>query len=436
MLASRLDALFRNKVSSDIVWTTASFAVLAASGILINLIVAYFRDAADLGVFNLAYSVYIIVSQIAVFGIHYSVLRSAAHDEKDRTKLGAILGSALVIVFVLGIVFAAAIYVAEPLLAHLFSSERAGRSIAIAALGIVLFPATKVLISFLNGLRHMKAFAVLQAGRYIVVALIVSAFAMSDLPFEYASICFAIAELITLVFAGLYIFLRSLVASLRVELAWLKAHIAFGSKGLVAGMFGEFNTRVDVLIIGYFLSEREVGIYSFAAMLLDGLYHLLAMVRVNFNPLLVQAIRDDRLVDAQKILRLSKIFAPLVMGALALGVFVFYWLVTVQLVPERGLQEGLVVLLILLGGLVVTSGLIPFDNLLLVSGYPGYQTLQQMTGFIVNAIGNVTLIPILGLEGAAIGTAASYVAAVTVLTLLSDRLFGWNLLTNTVRARA
>ncbi|HRN87721.1 MAG TPA: oligosaccharide flippase family protein [Hyphomicrobium sp.] len=433
MLVSRLDALFRNKVSSDIAWTTASFAVLAASGIVINLVVAYFRNAADLGVFNLAYSVYIIASQIAAFGIHYSVLRSAAHEDRDKAKLGAILGSAVIAVVVLGIVFAGAIYAAEPLFARIFS-ERAGHSIAIAALGIALFPVTKVLISFLNGLRHMKAFSVLQAVRYITVAAVVTAFAMSDLPFEYATFCFLIAELITLVGATAYIWYRRLVEALRVERKWLERHISFGSKGLVAGMFGEINTRVDVLIIGYFLSEREVGIYSFAAMLLDGLYHLLAMVRVNFNPLLVQAIRDDQLPDAQKLLRLSKRYAPLVMSALAMSVVVFYWFVTAYLVPERGLQEGLVVLIILLGGLVLTSGLIPFDNLLLVSGYPGYQTLQQMTGFIVNVIGNVALIPVFGLEGAAMGTAASYIAAVTVLALMSYRLFGWNLLTNTVRS--
>lgn len=425
--------LFRSKLSGDIAWTTGSFVVLAASGLLINLVIAYFRTAADLGVFNIAYSFYIIVSQIAAFGIHYSVLRHAALHDSDRDELGTILASAMVPVVLLGVFFAAVIFWAEPFFESAFGSERAARAIAFAALGIALFPATKVLISFLNALRHMKAFAVLQAGRYIAVAVVVTVFAVSEWDFTLATLCFLIAELLTLLGAITYIIWMGLIGRPRVQRRWLRTHVSFGGRSLAAGMFGEINTRVDVLCLGLFLSDREVGIYSFAAMLLDGLYHLLAMVRVNFNPILVGALRDGRWSEAQRILRLSKRFAPLVMGGLAIGVFIFYWIVTVQFVPERGLQEGMTVLFILLAGLVVTAGFIPFDNLLLVSGHPMRQTLQQAFAVMTNVALNLALIPVLGIEGAAIGTASSYLAAITALWVMSNRQLGWNIMTNRVR---
>ncbi len=427
--------LFRSKLSGDIAWTTGSFVVLAASGLLINLVIAYFRTAADLGVFNIAYSFYIIISQIAAFGIHYSVLRHAALHDAEPDKLGTILASALVPVLALGFVLAAVVFLAEPFFATAFGSERAARAIAFTALGIALFPATKVLISFLNALRHMKAFAVLQAGRYIAVAVVVTVFAVSDWDFTLATLCFLIAELLTLAGALLYIMWMGLIGRPRVEGQWLRTHVSFGGRSLAAGMFGEINTRVDVLCLGLFLSDREVGIYSFAAMLLDGLYHLLAMVRVNFNPILVGALRDGHWPEAQRILRLSKRFAPLAMGGLALCVFVFYWLVTVHFVPERGLQEGIVVLFILLAGLVLTAGFIPFDNLLLVSGHPMRQTLQQALAVSANVALNLVLIPVLGIEGAAIGTASSYVVAIVALAIMSKRQLGWSLITNRVRQK-
>ncbi|MBV6648994.1 MAG: polysaccharide biosynthesis C-terminal domain-containing protein, partial [Hoeflea sp.] len=215
--------------------------------------------------------------------------------------------------------------------------------------------------------------------------------------------------------------------------SWLREHTSFGGRSLLAGMFGEINTRVDVLCLGLFLGDREVGIYSFVAMLLDGLYHLLAMVRVNFNPILVNCVRDSGWPEAQRLLRLSKRFIPLIMIALSAIVFAFYWLVAFQLVPERGLQEGTVVLLILLGGLVATSPFIPFDNMMLISGYPGRQTLQQAVAFVVNVSLNLALIPVVGIEGAAIGTASSYLAAVVSLILMTDSRLGWNLLTNRVK---
>ncbi|WP_461432990.1 oligosaccharide flippase family protein [Hoeflea alexandrii] len=432
-LRKRIVDVLSNKLSSDIAWTMGSFMILAMSGIVINIVVAYFRGTEDLGVFNLAYSVYIIVSQIAALGVHYSVLRYAAMNQENPRELGSMLGSALLVVTLLGLLMAGLVFVAEPLFARAYDSERAARAISYAAFGIALFPASKVLISFLNGLRHMKAFSVLQAARYIMVAAVVTAFSVSDQDFTLASLCFVVAEIVTLAAAVIYIASQRLVQLVRIKKSWLREHTSFGGRSLLAGMFGEINTRVDVLCLGLFLGDREVGIYSFVAMLLDGLYHLLAMVRVNFNPILVNCVRDSGWPEAQRMLRLSKRFIPLIMIALSAIVFAFYWLVAFQLVPERGLQEGTVVLLILLGGLVATSPFIPFDNMMLISGYPGRQTLQQAVAFVVNVSLNLALIPVVGIEGAAIGTASSYLAAVVSLILMTDRRLGWNLLSNRVK---
>ena len=73
-----------HKLTRDIGWTLGSFVMLAASGMVINLVVAGARDAAALGVFNQAYAVYIIASQLATLGLHYSVLRHAALHEADE----------------------------------------------------------------------------------------------------------------------------------------------------------------------------------------------------------------------------------------------------------------------------------------------------------------------------------------------------------------
>ena len=422
---------FGNKISRDIAWTMASFIVLASSGILINVIVAYFRGAEALGIFNQAYSVYIIGSQIAAFGIHYSVLRSAAHHESDKDELGRILMAGIVPALALGLLVAALIWALESVFARLFSDSTA-RAISFAALGLALFPTTKVLIAFLNGLREMKAFAILQASRYILVAVVVALISASDLAFPYASLSFLLAELATMAAATSYILLRRLSGSWKLDRNWLNTHLRFGGKSLAAGMLGEINTRVDVLCLGLLLNDTAVGIYSFAAMLVDGLYHLLAMVRVNFNPLLVSALRDSAWLRAQELATRTRLYAPLATAGLSLCVLFFYWIVTGYVVPDRGLQVGLPSLIILLASLTLVSPFVPFDNMLLVGGYPSYQTLQQFVGVTTNAVLNVLLIPLMGMEGSAVGTGASFVAAAAVLIVLTKRFFRWNLITNTV----
>lgn len=109
-----------------------------------------------------------------------------------------------------------------------------------------------------------------------------------------------------------------------------------------------------------------------------------------------------------------------------------FWLLATIVGTDKGLLEGLPSLVILLAGLTLISALVPFDNLLMVVGHPGYQTLQQLATVGTNAVIAVLLLPVLGIEGAAIGTAASYLAGIIMLTLFAHRVVRWNLLSNRI----
>ena len=424
------------KLSRDIAYTLGSFFVLAISGIVINIVIMGFRDAAALGVFNLAYAVYIMLSQFAVWGLHYSVLRYAAYYESDPEERGHMLLTATVCSAAMGLIAAIGLFMAAPLFARAFNSEATGTAIRNAAFGLALFPLNKVLIAYLNGLRLMKAFAVLQASRYVAVMILVSVIAVSTLPIEFATFGFLVAEILTVLLTCSYIIKRRLTGALRFTPGWIARHYQFGTKVLPAGMFTEINSRIDVLMIGFFLSDRATGIYSFAAMLVDGVYHVLAMIRLNFNPVLVAAIRDADWRTAQNLRYQScRIVLP-VTALLALGLMSAYYVFAAWVMPpDKGLLEGLPSLAILLAGLSMICFLVPFDNLLMVSGYPGYQTLQQLFLVGTNVGVALLLLPMLGIEGAALGTAASYITGVLAAAFFANRLLGWNLLNNQVRRR-
>jgi O-antigen/teichoic acid export membrane protein len=436
MLNSWVQRWRTQKLARDIGWTMGSFVLLAASGIVINLVVAGARDAAALGVFNQAYAVYIIASQLATMGLHYSVLRHAALHDAEPQRRGPMLYTAASLALALGIAAAAIVVTAAPAIGGLFDSAATGRAIAWSASGLALFSLNKVLLGYLNGLRRMRAFSVLQGLRYLIVMLAVCAVALSDWPVEATTAAFVVAEAFTAVGALLYLRRQHLATHLAWSAHWLREHLRFGSKGLAAGMFAEFNSRIDVLLIGVFLPDREVGIYSFAAMMVDGVYHVLAIVRLNFNPLLVAAVRD---ADHDGAMRLRRQSARLVLpAALLLAVLsvLVLWVLSSFVVPGKNLHEGMPSLLILMTGLVLVSPLVPFDNLLMVSGHPGYQTLQQLLTVTVNAAIAVLLLPRMGIEGAAIGTACSYVAGIAALLWFGHRIVGWNLLGNRFAARS
>jgi len=433
-LLSRAAERWRShKLTRDIAWTLGSFVMLAISGIVINLVVAGVRDAAALGVFNQAYAVYIIASQLATVGLHYSVLRHAALHDADAPVRGRMFFTAAACALGLGALAAVVVAATAGWLGSLFDSLATGRAVAWSSAGLLLFSLNKVLLAYLNGLRRMRAFSVLQGLRYLLVMAVVCGIALSPLPIEMATLAFLVAEAATAAGAVAYVVRRGLAAHLAFDREWLRTHFRFGTKGLAAGMFAEFNSRIDVLLIGVFLPDREVGIYSFAAMMVDGVYHVLAMVRLNFNPVLVGSLRDADQAQAMSLRRQSARFVLPATAAMALLAVVALWVLSTYVVPQKDLHEGMLSLVILMSGLVLVSTLVPFDNLLMVSGHPGYQTLQQLFTVGVNALVAVLLLPIFGIAGAACGTAMSYLAGATALLVFSRRIVGWNLLTNRFR---
>lgn len=403
------------------------------SGVVINLLIAAFRDAAALGVFNLSYAIYIIASQIAVCGLQYSVMRHGALYSEDRLERDKLLFNAGFFAFVLGLGAFLVLWFGWPLLARLFNSDATGLAIQNAAFGLIFFPLNKVFLGYLNGLREMKAFSALQSWRYLTVMAWVAFISASGYHFATVTLGFFVAEITTTIGALGFLAKRGMLPAFRFDATWVRRHFQFGSKSLLAGMFVEMNSRVDVLMLGIFLPTKAVGIYSFAAMLVDGLYHVLAMVRINFNPILVAAVRDRDWSGATRLLARSKRLCYPVVAGLVVCILIGFWVLTAYIVPEKELTQGIIPLSILLLGLTLISPFIPFDNVLLASGHPGYQTIQHLAVVLSNIAFNALLIPLWGINGAGLATTISYFVGMAVLMFMVKRFLHWNLLTNHVR---
>ncbi len=418
------------KLSKDIGYTLISFFILAISGVIINIAVTLFRDPHALGIFNLSYAVYIAASQFAVLGIHYSVLRHAAFYNIDLQKRSQMFSSAFGLCLILGLCSALIVYLSEGFFFFLFASHETALAIKYAGLGLIFFPANKVILAYLNALHKMKLFSFLQALRYIIVMGVVTYISWTDLPIYFSSWSFLIGESVTIVMGLYFLWIKKLVTQLSLEKEWIRTHLIFGSKGLFAGIFAEINSRLDVILVGIFLNEMQVGVYSFAAMLADGLYHILAMIRINFNPLLVSYLKNKQWNDAIDLRKSASKYIIPIMFLISLIIISSYYIFAFQLVPAKGLQTGIYSLSILLGGLICISYLVPFDNLLIISGHPGYQTIQQVFMVGSNLLVATLLIPIIGIKGAAIGTIAGYCVGLFLLNYLTKKLIGWHLFSN------
>jgi O-antigen/teichoic acid export membrane protein len=409
----------RRKFRSDVVWNFGSLAVLGVSGIALNVIIGAHWDAAVLGVFNQVLAAYTLFSQAAVGGINLSALRSIAERPGDRERLTVVTWSSLAPTVLLSALVTAVFWFARGALSDMLDSPAVAVGIAWATPGLFLFAINKVLMSIVNGVQRMRAFAIFTSVRYagILVALIVAM--QISMPGERLAYVFSASE------ACLFIVLAIDVGRLvewRIPagfVAWMREHVVYGAKSALSGVLLELNAKVDIWMIGMFLSDTAVGIYTFAAMVAEGVYQLLVVLQNNYNPILARLLSARDEVSLHALVQRGRKWTYIGMLAVAVLAVALYPLALSILTNKPEFSESWIPFAILMSGILIASGYIPFGQILLMGKQPGWHTLLMGLTVLVNVIGNALLIPHLRLEGAAIATAVSMASSVVFLKILT-----------------
>ncbi len=415
----------REKFNVDVLWNVGSLVVLGVSGIVINILIAAYLGAEALGIFNQVFAIYIMLSQISVGGLHFSVLKNISHHERDRRNCTDIASSALILALILAGIVSAATYFLSDLAGAVLESPGVSAGLALAAPGLLFFSLNKILLNVLNAVRSMKAFAVFQALRFIFILLAVIALLAIDSPRE--NLAFSLTASEVLLFLLLIVYVHCRVLPLRVSAGvrnWFANHLSFGFLGFFSGVLSEMNTRVDVLMLGFFCHDAVVGIYSFAAIVAEGICQLPLVVRRNLDPLLGQCFAEHDQARIRRMASKVKKVVYCLMGAIGLTAVLAYPLVLTLFIPGSEFAASWAVFAILLAGIVLNSGFRPFLGILLQGGRPGMHTLLVLLVVGANILLNAMLIPVLGIIGAATATALVYVLEAFLIVAFARRLFG------------
>lgn len=99
------------KMGSDIAWNMTSMIFVALSGLIYNTVFILIYDPSTLGLFNQALVYFLMFSQLAVFGIHFSVLKYSSEFADDREKRDKLFTGAIITTLIISIAFTALFYV-------------------------------------------------------------------------------------------------------------------------------------------------------------------------------------------------------------------------------------------------------------------------------------------------------------------------------------
>lgn len=408
------------KFGRDVSWNIGSFIIISISGIVLNILIARVYGAAILGIFNQVYAVYILSSQFAVGGIHLSVQKYIAEFSDNRKICDQIISSALILSLLIGGLVCFIVFILHSWVGNVLKSSDVSLGLIYALPGLGFFALNKVLLSILNGYRLMKAYAIAMGFRYILMVGLLVISIIINLPGNRLPIIFSGSEIILLIGLIIYIFSFYSPVNPKELFDWFHTHLIFGLKAFGSGALLELNTRIDVLMLGYFTTDRIVGIYSLPAILIEGILQLVVVLKTNINPVLTFMFSRNQLQALKEIIRRGVKIFYLVMGVIGIVAMIVYPLI-IHLFLPRDFFVSWQIFYILMLGVILSAGYMPFNMLFLQVGYPGLYTLMISLAVFANIILNGLLIPIIGMYGAAIATSISFMFSVFLLKIFSER---------------
>jgi O-antigen/teichoic acid export membrane protein len=199
---------------------------------------------------------------------------------------------------------------------------------------------------------------------------------------------------------------------------WPRRLLSYGLRGWIGSVSQQFNYRLDVFFVNYFVGVAGLGQYSLAVTLAESLWYIPDSVATVLFP---RTAADQQAAFS---------FTPMVsrntafittMAALVMAVIIYPFLILIY-----GVRFGPSVapFLVLLPGVICLSVGKVLSNDMAGHGKPQYGAWSATIALIVTVLFDILLIPRMGITGAALASTLSYSMGTAVLVYTYVRLSG------------
>lgn len=379
--------------------------IMGTFGIFINIFILLFYSKEILGNFNFIFSFLVILSQFAVAGIQFSILKHNSHFYKKLSEVSHSLSSALLLTASLSLLVICMLYFSVTFIEKFFEIDNFSLSLYLVLPALFFFALNKILLMSINGLNYMQSYAVFNASRYVILLFFVLCFYFLKINSKFLTLVFTLTE--SFLFFGLSTFTYVVLLQFKLpKICWIKRHFYFGIRGMWGGALMEMNTRIDTIMIGAFLGSGAVGLYSFASMLAEGFAQVYIVLKTNIDPILGDAFFNKKsyLIN-DVVVKIRKQYVPYI---IIIGVFS---IVLYKPIFENffGLDATLIgeswpIFNTLIFFYLLASFYRPFIGALGQLNKPWLFSQVIIVGALMNIFLNVFFLKLFGILGAAIST--------------------------------
>ena len=410
-----------------------SHSVIYGAGLVINKILSFllvplytfYFSPSEMGMFNIAQSVWLFIIIIYLFGTETSFIKYFI-ERKDTEERKNIYSTSLILMSVSSAIFSLLIYLLSGSISGLINFEdRESGAYLIKVLSLVLFTDTLFRFPLLLLRAELKAF------RYFLLSLtslIVNlSFNIIFIVFLGAGVeaifySYAISCIVTFI-AGIIITKKYLKMTFSGRIA--KELLKYGNIFFYVGLLTLVIDVSDRFFLKYYFSESTVGIYNASYRLASVMALAITSFRFAWTPYFLN-LKDNP--ENKKII--SEIFTYLIAAGMIF--FLFFYFFTEPIVKinfgsfsllDQRYQSGLIIipfilLAYLFSGIYSALNAAPF----LADRTSGI-LLVTFAGFICNVLLNLLLIPVLEITGAALSTMITYLLMLIMIYFLSQKVY-------------
>lgn len=380
--------------------------VALAISFVFNIVVGRFLGPTNLGLYSITTSIYTIVALLGGLGIPIATVKYVAEFKNQENKLDNYLSTALVNSAFFGLITTLVLFALSGFIADIFHAEELKVLIQIISFTIPIFIINSTLLSLLNGLREMKSYSFRSVLRSSLLLLFTFLLLLMGLSIEGVILAVLLSEIgilcyLTFTTRGYFKF------NLDHFTKTTKMVVRFGVQVVFGSFLWTINNYVDKLLVGFLLSTADLGIYSIALVMANGLLMVPGAVSTVTYPIISEYKINKDQIEIQNMINRSMRYSVVIVSFLGL-LLAFFSTPIILLLLKSQYLPAVVPLEILIFGMIVLSGVNSVGYSFTALGRPDLVYKLNIIILIVVSCLCFLLIPFFGINGAAIANAASF----------------------------
>jgi len=383
-------------------------------GMVNQIILGRYLGPENYGLFNLSMSVVMVAGTLSVFGLFGSLSRFIPYnlERNERDTVRSVIDFGSLFSFLLGVVFAVIVFLlAGRLATGIFHDPRLEPVLKIFAFVIPLHSLQQVAKGIIRGFKAAQYEALLFNIGTRVVTISVFLLSLHFIHRLYGAVIAFIAG-VTLTTAVAVFFIKSRIfpdypRHRRIPVA--RSLLSFSWPLALTGFTFLFVSKTDKLLLGYFMSSKDVGIYTPALMIANLLVFVSTAFKYIFLPTVSEYFSKNDIRGLEPLFKsTSKWNLVLVLPA-----FLFILLFPKEILTilyGSSYTGGYIALIVLSFGISMNDFAGTSANILIAGGQTKLNLACEAIAAVTNVILNIIFIPLYGIVGAAIGTSVSFLA--------------------------